>query len=121
MGRALLHQNAPGAAMRCQAAHGRNARLRLLVIRFCQIPRQSRTGSSPWAVFGRIRAYLVGAEQQMRCLSCGSANVAERLERTAQGYRRFRCRECGRQFNERTAGVLNRTQYPSDVIALVVL
>ena len=34
---------------------------------------------------------------------------------------RFRCRECGRQFNERTAGVRNRTQYPSDVIALVVL
>ena len=64
---------------------------------------------------------MVGAEQQMQCLSCGSANVAERLERTAQGYRRFRCRECGRQFNERTAGVLNRTQYPSDVIALVVL
>jgi hypothetical protein len=57
----------------------------------------------------------------MQCLSCGSANVAERLERTAQGYRRFRCRECGRQFNERTAGVLNRTQYPSDIIALVVL
>jgi len=56
----------------------------------------------------------------MKCLSRGSASVAERLERTAQGYRRFRCRECGRQFNERTAGVLNRTQYPSDVIALVV-
>jgi hypothetical protein len=38
------------------------------------------------------------------------------------GYRRFRCRECGRQFNERSAGLLlNRTQYPSDVIALVVL
>jgi hypothetical protein len=31
-GRALPHQNAPGAAMLCQAAHGRNARLRLLVI-----------------------------------------------------------------------------------------
>jgi putative transposase len=57
----------------------------------------------------------------MRCLDCGSASVTERPERTAQGYRRFRCRECSRQFNERTAGVLNRTQYPSDVIALVVL
>ena len=65
---------------------------------------------------------MVGARpEQMQRLSCGSANVVERLERTAQGYRRFRCRECGRQFNERTAGVLNRTQYPSDVIALVVL
>jgi putative transposase len=57
----------------------------------------------------------------MRCLGCGSAAVTERPERTAQGYRRFRCRECGRQFNERSAGLLNRTQYPSDVTALVVL
>jgi transposase-like protein len=38
-----------------------------------------------------------------------------------QGYRRFRCGACGKQFNERSSGQLNRTQYPSDVIALVVL
>ena len=57
----------------------------------------------------------------MQCLDCGSAAVTERPERTAQGYHRFRCRECGKQFNERSTGVLNRTQYPSDVIALVVL
>ena len=57
----------------------------------------------------------------MRCLDCGSAAVTKRPERTAQGYGRFRCRECGKQFNERSAGVLNRAQYPSDVIALVVL
>ncbi|MBV8869021.1 MAG: IS6 family transposase [Acetobacteraceae bacterium] len=47
--------------------------------------------------------------------------MTERPERTAQGYRRFRCRSCGKQFNERTNTVLNRAQYPSDVIALVVL
>ena len=57
----------------------------------------------------------------MRCIGCGSAAVTERPERTAQGYRRFRCRACGKQFNERTGRLLNRTQYPSDVIALVVL
>src|SRR4028119_770076 len=57
----------------------------------------------------------------MDCVCCGSAAAAERPGRTAQGYRRVRCRECGRQFNERSAGVLNRAQYPSDVIALVVL
>jgi putative transposase len=57
----------------------------------------------------------------MRCIECGSEAVAERPERTAQGYRRFRCRACGKQFNERTGGLLNRTQYPSDVVALVVL
>jgi putative transposase len=57
----------------------------------------------------------------MECVDCGSATILERRDCTAQGYRRFRCRDCGRQFNERSAGVLNRTQYPSDVIALVVL
>ena len=31
------------------------------------------------------------------------------------------CRDCGKQFNERSGTLLNHTQYPSDVIALVVL
>ena len=57
----------------------------------------------------------------MGCVGCGSAAVSKRDERTAQGYRRFRCRACGKQFSERSADVLNRTQYPGDVIALVVL
>ncbi len=57
----------------------------------------------------------------MDCVCCGSAAVTERPERTAQGYRRFRCRDCGKQCNERSAGLLDRAQYPSDVIALVVL
>ncbi|WP_052389551.1 IS6 family transposase [Belnapia moabensis] len=34
---------------------------------------------------------------------------------------RLRCRDCGKQYNERSTGLLNHTQYPSDVIALVVL
>jgi transposase-like protein len=54
----------------------------------------------------------------MRCIGCGSTDVSERSERTAQGYRRFRCHDCGKQFNERSESLLNRTQYPSDVIAL---
>ena len=57
----------------------------------------------------------------MDCVACGSAAVTERPERTAQGYRRFRCRDCGKQFNERSGSLLNHAQYPSDVIALVVL
>ena len=57
----------------------------------------------------------------MDCVCCGSTAVTERPECTAQGYRRFRCRDCGKQFNERSGGLLNRAQYPSDVIALVVL
>ena len=57
----------------------------------------------------------------MECVDCGSAEVTERRDRAAQGYRRFRCRACGRGFNERSSGVLNRSQDPSDVIAPVVL
>ena len=56
----------------------------------------------------------------MNCVCFGSAAVTERPELTAQGFRRFRCRTCGRQFNERSGGVLNRTCLPSDVIAFVV-
>jgi transposase-like protein len=57
----------------------------------------------------------------MECVDCGSADVTERRDRTAKGYRRFRCRAYGRGFNERSSGVLSRAQYPSDVVALVVL
>ena len=57
----------------------------------------------------------------MDCVACGCAAVTERSERTARGYRRYRCRDCGRQFNERSGGLLNHTHYPSDVVALVVL
>ncbi len=57
----------------------------------------------------------------MKCIECGSSAVTERPDRTAQGYRRFRCRRCGKQLNERSGTLLNRAQYPSDVIAFVVL
>src|ERR687884_658703 len=57
----------------------------------------------------------------MDCVACGSAAVTERPGRTARGYRRFRCRDCGKQYNERSGTLLNHAQYPSDIIALVVL
>jgi putative transposase len=56
----------------------------------------------------------------MDCVRCRSVEVTERREVTARGYRRFRCRDCGRQFNERGGGVLYGTCLPSDVIAFVV-
>src|ERR1700676_3976249 len=57
----------------------------------------------------------------MQCVACGSTTVSGRSEPPLQGYRRFHCRACGKQFNARSDGLLNRTRYPSDVIALVVL
>src|SRR3712207_9542760 len=56
----------------------------------------------------------------MDCVACGSAAVTERPECTARGYRRFRCRDCGKQYNERSGTPLNHAQYPSDVVAPVV-
>ena len=57
----------------------------------------------------------------MECIGCGSDVLTGRPERTARGYRRFRCRDCGEQCNERSGGLLNRAQSPSDIVALVVL
>jgi putative transposase len=57
----------------------------------------------------------------MRCPYCESAVITERPERTELGYRRFHCRGCTREFNERTRTPFNRLQYPTDVVCLVVL
>ena len=56
----------------------------------------------------------------MNCVDCGSSAVTVRREVTVRGYRRFRYRDCARQFNERGGGTLNRACLPSDVIAFVV-
>lgn len=73
------------------------------------------------AAASRVLALLSGGGKRDAVPGCGSAAVTERPECTAQGYRRFRCRDCGKQFNECSVSQLNRTQYTSDVIALVVL
>ena len=57
----------------------------------------------------------------MRCPHCDAADTVERRERTELGYRRFRCRMCHREFNERTRTRFNHLQYPTDVVCLVVL
>jgi putative transposase len=57
----------------------------------------------------------------MTCPHCASTATTERPDRTALGYRRFRCRSCNRGFNERTGTPFNHLQYPTDVICLVVL
>jgi putative transposase len=56
----------------------------------------------------------------MDCPHCDSSVTTERSDVTARGYYRFRCRNCGRGFNERTGSLFNRLHYPLDVISLVV-
>ena len=50
-------------------------------------------------------------------MECGARYVDRRLSASGLSGQRG---TCGKQFNERSVGVLNRAQYPSDVIALVV-
>jgi DNA-directed RNA polymerase subunit RPC12/RpoP len=37
----------------------------------------------------------LGEGTEMRCIECDAEEVSERSERTAQGYRHFRCHACG--------------------------
>jgi putative transposase len=57
----------------------------------------------------------------MRCPHCKSTATTGRRDRTELGYRRFRCRTCQREFNERTGTRFNHLQYPTDVVCLMVL
>jgi putative transposase len=57
----------------------------------------------------------------MDCSHCDSSATTERSDVTTRGYRQFRCRSCGRSFNEQTGSLFNRLHYPPDVICLVVL
>ena len=57
----------------------------------------------------------------MRCPHRASTDRRERRERTELGYRRFRCRGCRCEFNERTGIRCNHLHYPTDRVCLVVL
>ncbi len=57
----------------------------------------------------------------MDCPHCSSAATTERSDLTALGYRKFRCGDRDRGFNERTGTPYNHLQYPTDIVLLVVL
>ena len=86
--------------------------------RFCHVSRH--LGIGWWRAISLPRIVLGGGLIAVECVSCGSAAVTERRDLKAQGYHRFRCRDCGKQFNERTHGVLNCASLPSDIIAFMV-
>src|SRR4051812_48616872 len=54
----------------------------------------------------------------MDCPHCHSSSTTEQEGRTVHGFRRFRCRDCGRRYNERTGTALNRVQVPTDIVFL---
>jgi putative transposase len=57
----------------------------------------------------------------MPCPHCRAASTTEQSQRTALGYRKFRCQVCKRLFNERTGTPFNFLEYPTDLVLLVVV
>jgi transposase-like protein len=57
----------------------------------------------------------------MPCPHCASSTTYERTERTALGYRTYRCTACRRRFNERTGTPFNYLELPTDIVLLAVL
>jgi putative transposase len=58
---------------------------------------------------------------QIVCVDCSSSVVTECFEVTARGYPPLHGRTFGRQFIERSGGVLNRGRLPREIVAFVVL
>ena len=57
----------------------------------------------------------------MNCPHCTSPTTKELIKKTSLGYRTFRCSDCRRIFNERTATAFHFLEYPTDIVLQVVL
>jgi putative transposase len=57
----------------------------------------------------------------MNCPSCASNEIKESIQKTALGYRTFRCSACKHRFNERSGTPFNYLAFPTDIVLLVVL
>ena len=57
----------------------------------------------------------------MTCPHCSCDRTMRLNQPTKLGYKRLRCSECGKTFNERTGTPYNFLEYPTDIVLLVVL
>src|SRR4051812_10191070 len=57
----------------------------------------------------------------MNCPHCQNDDTRKLDRATELGYARFRCRRCGRRFNERTGTPFNHLEFPTDVVFQVVV
>ncbi len=56
----------------------------------------------------------------MNCPSCAANSTLPLKSPTNLGYQQFRCRECSKQFNERTGTVYNFLEHPTDIVVLTI-
>jgi len=56
----------------------------------------------------------------MNCPYCESKKTVLLKQKTGLGYQQFRCRDCSKQFNERTGTIYNFLEFPNDIVMLTV-
>ncbi len=56
----------------------------------------------------------------MNCPHCKSATTRQCRSKTALGYQQYYCRDCHRQYNERTGSKMNYIEYPTEIVMLAV-
>ena len=56
----------------------------------------------------------------MDCAHCQSKNTHKCKSTTELGYEKYRCRDCGRQYNERTGTPFNFIEYPTEIVMITV-
>ena len=56
----------------------------------------------------------------MDCPHCQSKNTRHLKQETVLGYKQYFCKQCGKQYNERTGTKLNFIEYPTSVVMMVV-
>jgi putative transposase len=85
-----------------------------------------RTGRTAWREglpSGICGVITLKPEEKVRmpCPRCASSATYERTERTALGYRTYRCTVCHSRFNERTGTPFNFLELPTDIVLLAVV
>jgi len=56
----------------------------------------------------------------MNCPHCHSSKTTEMKTTTKLGYNQYRCRDCTKQYNERTGTKLNNIEYPTEIVMMAV-
>ena len=54
------------------------------------------------------------------CPHCSSPSTGKIKKQAVLGYDRYRCRDCKRQYNERTGTKLNFIEYPTEVVMIAI-
>ena len=56
----------------------------------------------------------------MDCPHCQSKNTQKLNQKTLLSYKKYYCRGCRREYNERTGSKLNFIEYPTEVVMITV-